>query len=105
MPTTSKDAVQQTDPGSLADTIEKTVHSTHAIQEPMVYCGVNRKVNIGNYENVDVYCGVSVPLSQVNDPSLSDKISEAVTYGFSVASKETFERYMAIKKQVEGDNS
>lgn len=68
---------------------------------PIFICGVNRKINIGNFENVDVYAGITIPLENI---SLSDKeafseaVKNAAAYGFSLVSKETGERYTLIKE-------
>ena len=72
---------------------------------PIVICGVNRKINIGNFENIDVYAGVTIPLHGVSfedREALSAAIEDAVSYGFSLASKETGERYMLIKESQQG---
>lgn len=72
---------------------------------PIVICGVNRKINIGNFENIDVYAGVTIPLhgvSFVDKEALTAAVEEAVAYGFSLASKETGERYMLIKESQQG---
>ena len=72
---------------------------------PVFICGVNRKINIGNFENIDVYAGITLPL---NDVSLEDKdklteiIEAAASYGFSIVSKETGERYQLIKESQQG---
>ena len=72
---------------------------------PVFICGVNRKVNIGNFENIDVYAGVTIPLVNI-DPSdkeaLSEAIKEAAADGFALVSKETGERYTLIKDSQQG---
>jgi hypothetical protein len=72
---------------------------------PVFICGVNRKVNIGNFENVDIYAGITIPMANV-DPADKDALAEAVAnaaaYGFSLVSKETGERYMLIKDGQQG---
>ena len=72
---------------------------------PVFICGVNRKVNIGNFENIDIYAGITIPLSNI-DPSdkeaLSQAVADAAAYGFSLVSKETGERYMLIKDGQQG---
>jgi hypothetical protein len=72
---------------------------------PVFICGVNRKINIGNFENIDVYAGVTIPLVNI-DPSdkeaLSEAIKEAAADGFALVSRETGERYTLIKDSQQG---
>ena len=72
---------------------------------PVFICGVNRKVNIGNFENIDIYAGITIPLPNI-DPAdkeaLSEAVKEAAAYGFSLVSKETGERYVLIKDGQQG---
>jgi hypothetical protein len=72
---------------------------------PVFICGVNRKINTGNFENVDVYAGVTIPLTNI-DPSdreaLSEAVKNAAAEGFAMVSRETGERYMLIKEGQQG---
>jgi hypothetical protein len=77
-----------------------TSTQTELAVQPMVICGVNRKANIGNFETIDVYCGVSVPVSRdalESDEALREAVNEAARIGFEMASQETFDRYNSIK--------
>jgi hypothetical protein len=68
---------------------------------PVFICGVNRKVNIGNFENIDIYAAISIPLSEgsfLDQEALTSLVSEAAAYGFNLVSKETGERYSLIKE-------
>lgn len=72
---------------------------------PVLICGVNRKVNIGNFENIDVYAGITIPLEglDVSDrEAFAEAVRDAATYGFSLVSKETGERYALIKDGQQG---
>lgn len=72
---------------------------------PVFICGVNRKINIGNFENIDVYAGITLPLGDVSlddKQALQDAIEAAAAYGFSLVSKETGERYSLIKESQQG---
>lgn len=68
--------------------------------EPVLTVAVGRKVNIGNFENVDIMACLTVPMSGV-DPSsregFSEAIKEAAAEAFSLVSRETGERYQLIK--------
>lgn len=72
---------------------------------PVFFCGVNRKINIGNFENIDVYAGISIPLTDI-DPSdreaLSEAVKQAAADGFGIVSRETGERYSTIKDSQQG---
>ena len=68
---------------------------------PMVVCGVNRKVNTGNFENIDVYCGVAVPVTEFPQDDIElfkSAITEAADLGFGIVSKETGDKYTKIKE-------
>lgn len=69
---------------------------------PSMICGVGRKVNTGNYENIDVLCGLTVPVTVIPTPDQVELFKEMATaaaeIGFGIASKETWERYKIIKE-------
>jgi hypothetical protein len=92
--------------GSPIDQVVNLMSSEISIStNPVFICGVNRKVNIGNFENIDIYAGITIPLSNI-DPAdkeaLSEAVKEAAAYGFSLVSKETGERYVLIKDGQQG---
>ena len=72
---------------------------------PVLICGVNRKVNIGNFENIDIYAGITIPLNGADSAdreAFAEAVKEAAAYGFGLVSKETGERYMLIKDGQQG---
>jgi hypothetical protein len=105
MPKITPNAMEQ----SIGSPIEQAVNTlseiTSSPNTPTFICGVNRKINIGNFENIDIYAGLTLPLNNV---SLDDKealqaaIEEAAAYGFGLVSKETGERYLLIKESQQG---
>lgn len=105
MPKINKSAQEE----SLGSPIEQAVNlvsgEISVSSTPVLICGVNRKVNIGNFENIDIYAGITVPLNGV-DPSdreaMAEMVKEAAAYGFGLVSKETGERYMLIKEGQQG---
>jgi hypothetical protein len=106
MPKITKTAHEQSTVDSPIDQVVNLMTQEISIStNPVFICGVNRKINIGNFENIDVYAGITLPLGDV---SLDDKealqkaIEEAAAYGFSLASKETGERYTLIKESQQG---
>lgn len=105
MPKIIPNAMEQSE-NSLMEKVVNTLSEQVSIStNPVFICGVNRKINIGNFENIDVYAGITLPLSNV---SLEDKeqlqkaIEDAAAYGFSLVSKETGERYLLIKESQQG---
>lgn len=100
MPKITKTAMEQSIDSPLDQVVNLLSNEVALTSSPIVICGVNRKINIGNFENIDVYAGVTIPLHGI---SFEDKelftaaIQDAVSYGFSLASKETGERYQLIK--------
>lgn len=67
--------------------------------KPVVVCGVQRKANIGNFENVDVYCAVVLPVDVADgcdEEELHRVITETAETGFKMASEETYSRYKLL---------
>lgn len=68
-------------------------------------CAVNRKINIGNFENIDVLCSVTLPIDLVNAEDmdhLKSIIESVAQEGFNMTSKETTERYELISNLTKG---
>jgi len=101
MPKINKSAHEQSSDSPIDNLITLTAGEVSVSTNPVFICGVNRKINIGNFENVDVYAGICLP---INNTSLDDKealraaVQEAAAYGFSLVSKETGDRYSLIKE-------
>lgn len=105
MPKVSKTAQEQSTDSPIDQVVNLMAQEISISTNPVFICGVNRKINIGNFENIDVYAGVTIPLLNV-DPSDKESLSEAVKVaaaeGFAIASRETGERYTLIKESQQG---
>jgi len=105
MPKVSQNAHEQSIDSPINQVVNLMAQEVTISTNPVFICGVNRKVNIGNFENIDVYAGVTIPLVNI-DPSdkeaLSEAIKEAAADGFALVSKETGERYTLIKDSQQG---
>jgi len=105
MPKIVPSAFEQSDNHSIEKVVQILSSEMSISTNPVFICGVNRKINIGNFENIDVYAGITLPMSNV---SLEDKealqaaVEEAAAYGFGLVSKETGERYLIIKESQQG---
>lgn len=107
MPKISKNAMEQ----SLDSPLDQVVTNLSSeilstSSSPIFICGVNRKINIGNYENIDVYAGITLPLdglSYQDKEELKEAIHDAATYAFALMAKETGERYLLIKDSQQGN--
>jgi hypothetical protein len=106
MPKITKSAQEQSTTDSPIDQVVNLMSQEISIStNPVFICGVNRKVNIGNFENIDIYAGITIPLSDVSiddKDGLRQAIEDAAAYGFSVVSKETGDRYLLIKESQQG---
>jgi hypothetical protein len=105
MPKITKTALEQSIDSPLDQVIGAVGGEITISTSPVLICGVNRKVNIGNFENVDVYAAISLPLNSVSiedQEALSDAVKEAAAYGFGLVSRETGERYQLIKENQQG---
>jgi hypothetical protein len=100
MPKINTDAQQEENGQPLADTVKNAISSIAITTSPVFICGVNRKVNIGDFENIDIYAGIALPIpdASLDDlDNLSAMVEKAAIYGFGLTSKETGERYAVIK--------
>lgn len=67
---------------------------------PKVICGVQRKINIGQFESIDVYCAASIPVmvDDITDlEELETKLTAAMEHLIYITSKETADKYNLIK--------
>lgn len=88
----TKDAVQVT-----ADVMQTVALTT----DPVVITAVQRKANIGNFETIDVYAAVAMPLRGALDgQDLNDALTAAFEQGFSLVATETATRYHKIKESL-----
>lgn len=102
MPKISKNAQEETK-NSLEETSLTAVQGM--IPYPVMVVGVNRKINTGNFENVDVYSGIAVPIMSLPSEGLDafkEAAAAAAELGFSITSKETGDRYSLIKEMQAG---
>ena len=105
MPKITKTAMEQSIDSPIDQVVNLMAQEISISTNPVFICGVNRKINIGNFENIDVYAGVTIPLVDV-DPSDREALAEAVrnaaSDGFAIVSRETGERYNIIKDSQQG---
>ncbi len=99
MPKISNDPTEE---GSvISDAVQQLLTMT-----PVFICGVNRKANIGNFENIDVYSAIALPMpeaaniGQLTDVELTAIVAHTAEIGFQIVSAETFQRYDTIKKLI-----
>ena len=105
MPKITKNAHEETTGSPIDQIVSNMTAEISLSSDPIFICGVNRKINIGNFENVDVYAGITIPLPNVNPldkEAFGEAVKEAAAYGFSLVSKETGERYSLIKESQQG---
>ena len=105
MPKISKTAQEQSTDSPIEQAVNLMAQEISISTNPVFICGVNRKINIGNFENIDVYAGVTIPLVDVNPldrEALTEAVRQAAVDGFSMVSRETGERYTIIKDSQQG---
>jgi len=104
MPKITESAVEQS-VSNVMDSVVATHQRLTVRTEPVLTVAVGRKINTGNFENVDVMVCLTVGMEGA-DPSNLDAFSQAVkdaaAQAFSLASRETAERYNAIKEAQQG---
>lgn len=87
------------------ESVNQMAEASLHINYPNLVCGVSRKINIGNYENIDVFASISIPVLEIPHEDLEafkEAVAEAAQVGFSIASMETGERYHKIKELQSG---
>jgi hypothetical protein len=70
---------------------------------PVVITAVQRKANIGNFETIDIYMAVAMPapdLDLTDKDELERALTTAAEYGFSMAARETAQRYHLVKDSI-----
>lgn len=98
MPRINQNAQEENNEGldeKVKDMLPAVVVSTN----PVVICGVNRRIGLANYEHIDIYAGVALPLDAIalQDPeALRNAIAEAAEFGFNAVSQETYARYKLL---------
>jgi len=105
MPKIVPSAMEQSENSFTEKVVNTLSDQLNISTNPVFICGVNRKINIGNFENIDVYAGITLPLHGVSlddREALQSAVEEAAAYGFGLVSKETGERYLLIKESQQG---
>ena len=74
MPKVSQNAHEQSIDSPINQVVNLMAQEVTISTNPVFICGVNRKVNIGNFENIDVYAGVTIPLVNI-EPSDKESLS------------------------------
>ena len=76
MPKINESIVEQS-VNPVMDAVIATHQRVVVTTEPVLTVAVGRKVNIGNFENVDIMVGLTVPMNGV-DPSNREDFSNAI---------------------------
>lgn len=100
MPGLNKGAAELSQDNMSDHTNKTLVDIAYHATSPVVICGVNRRLNVGNYEHVDIYAGVSIPLVGVlpeDVDTLKKAVEDGIALGMQMASEETGKRYHELK--------
>jgi len=96
MPRLNRNATEQNQDG-LDEKIREVLPNVVLTTSPVVICGVNRRVGLADYEHIDIYAGIALPLDVDIDPAeLRQAIAQAAEFGFNAVSSETYERYKLL---------
>ncbi len=103
MPKIPNDAINKQEE-IMASTLQDLNTTLSITTQPVVVCGVQRKINIGDFETVDVYCSVALPV-QIDDldnqEELETKLLSTMEKIIEITSKETGEKYGLIRDATE----
>lgn len=84
----------------LSDQVITLQQGLERTSQPVVIAGVQRKVNIGNFENIDIYCAASMPVDIshcVTEEQIAAIIDAKLDELLHITSKKTGEKYNLIK--------
>lgn len=96
MPNLKKNANEQNNDG-LGEKVTEFLPNVVLTTNPVVICGVNRRVGLAHYEHIDIYAGVAIPVEEgLDGAALNEAIANAAKYGFEIVSSETYERYKLL---------
>jgi hypothetical protein len=98
MPSVKQNAADKAN--DLSDQVVGMFPNLQTTQQPVVICGVQRKINIGNFENIDVYCAVAMPLDIshcVDNDQVTEMIDVKLDELLHITSKKTSEKYNLVK--------
>jgi hypothetical protein len=104
MPKITESASEQS-VSPIMDAVVSTHQKLTVKTEPVLTVAVGRKINTGNFENVDVLVCLTVGMEGAdpkNVEAFSEAVREAAAQTFSLASRETAERYNIIKDAQQG---
>ena len=86
-------------PESHEDFITNQLKETNGVAS--LVCGVNRKINLGNYETMDIYCSLTLPIPNIHglmsEEELAPIVDDAAATIFALVSHEVNDRYTLIK--------
>jgi hypothetical protein len=85
---------------ALANAVEQAMSSVAITTSPILISGVNRRINIGGWEHIDVYSGLALPVLGVSTEdleALKEALVDAAEIGFQITSQQTYERYLRVK--------
>lgn len=84
----------------LSDQMIEFFQGIERTTQPVVIAGVQRKINIGNFENIDVYCAASLPIDIshcTSDEQIAEVIERNLDDLIHITSKKTGEKYLQVK--------
>lgn len=81
---------------ALTEVTMESIANGSSTDVPIVQCAVNRRVNLGGYEHIDLLGSLKVPVG-CDMEEWHDKITVSISEVFKVVSKEVNDRYQMIK--------
>jgi hypothetical protein len=95
MPTKNKGATENENE-NFSDRSQEIAVQAMATGTPFVTAGVNRRINLSNFEHLDIYAGVSIPIGMKME-DIAEQVSAGIADAMSIVSVETNNRYQMIK--------
>lgn len=98
MPRINKNGAEQ-NVDNLGDKVKDLLPSVVLTTNPVVICGVSRRVGLAHFEHIDIYAGIALPVEVedlVDREAMQSAIAEAAEFGFNAVSSETYQRYKLL---------
>lgn len=95
----NKDTPEKADGSPVESAVRKILPDL--VSAPIFIAGVNRKLNLGNFENLDIFSAITIPMPMVdlsNIEELKEVARDTAALAFEIVARETGDRWRELKE-------